>query len=387
MTQTRPARLDPATGAGPLELDAVLDELAERRAEFQQLCYVPRDFVERLKGLGIYRSVTPERFGGDPMPPAEFLSLIERISTVDGSTGWVASFGGQVTYLSSLPVESLAELYADGPDLVFAGGLFPVQPAAPTERGFMVRGRWKFASGCMAADVLCVGIPGDDSTAGKPRGAVLRPRDVEIIQDWDVVGMRATGSFDLAVHGVEVDRRWTFIRGGKPAIDEPIYRYPAISYAAQALSVVSAGVARAALDFAAGEGSGRASVTGAPRLADRAYYRAQVAEAEATLRSARAYFYEVAEQAWDSVSGGGHVSDELNAHIRLSAAHLARTSAAVVSTVVSLSGTAAIYTGHRLQALLADAQVPQQHAFLAPTMYDSAGAVLMGMPPTTPAFR
>src|SRR5918998_3075357 len=130
MTQTRPARLDPAAGAGPVELDAVLDELAERRAEFQQLRYVPRDFVERLKGLGIYRSVTPARFGGDPMPPAEFLSLIERISTVDGSTGWVASFGSQLTYLGSLPLESQAELYADGPDVVFAGALFPVQQAA-----------------------------------------------------------------------------------------------------------------------------------------------------------------------------------------------------------------------------------------------------------------
>ncbi|WP_214403402.1 acyl-CoA dehydrogenase family protein [Pseudonocardia lacus] len=378
MTQTTPA---PAA-----TLDAVLDELAERRLEFQDRRYVPRDFVERLKGLGIYRASVPRRFGGDPMPPAEFLSLVERISAVDGSTGWVASFGAQVSYLCPLPEDTLAAIYADGPDVVFAGALFPVQPAPPTERGFRVNGRWKFASGCMGADILCVGIPGDDSTAGKPRGAVLPPRDVEIIQDWDVVGMRATGSFDLAVHDVEVDRDWTFIRGGAPSVDEPIYRYPTITYAAQALSVVSAGVARAAIDFATGEGSGRASVTGAPKLADRPYYRAQVAEAEATLRSARAYFYEAAREGWESVQHG-EVSDEQNAHLRLSAAHLARTAAAVTGTIVSLSGTAAIYSDHPLQALLADAQVPQQHAFLAPTIYDSAGAVLMGMAPTSPAFR
>ncbi|MCO1657303.1 acyl-CoA dehydrogenase family protein [Pseudonocardia humida] len=382
MTQTTQApAAEPAA-----TLDAVLDELAERREEFQRLRYVPRDFVDRLVRLGLYRASAPQRFGGEPMPPADFLRLVERISAVDGSTGWVASFGAQVSYLGPLPVDTLAEIYADGPDVVFAGALFPVQPAPPTERGFRVNGRWKFASGCMAADVLCVGIPGDDSTAGKPRGAVLRPRDVEIIQDWDVVGMRATGSFDLAVHEVDVDRDWTFIRGGEPSIDEPIYRYPTITYAAQALSVVSAGVARAALDFATGTGGGRASVTGAPKLADRPYYRAQVAEAEATLRSARAYFYEAAEEAWQSVLHG-ELDDGKNAHLRLSAAHLARTSAAVVSAIVSISGTAAIYSDHPLQALLADAQVPQQHAFLSPTIYDSAGAVLMGMAPTSPAFR
>jgi indole-3-acetate monooxygenase len=370
-----------------LTIEEVLAELTERREEFRKQRYVSKDFVAQLKTLGLYRSSTPERFGGEPMPPAKFLELVEQISTVDGSTGWVASFGSQLIYLGSLPLESQAELYADGPDVVFAGALFPVQQAAPTERGFLVNGRWKFASGCMAADIVCVGIQGDDTTSGKPRGALVRPERLEIVQDWDVIGMQGTGSFDLVAKDVEVEREWTFIRGGEPVIDEPLYRYPAITYAAQVLSVVSAGVARAALNFAEEVGSGRASITGAPKLADRAYYRAGIAEAEATLRSARAYFYEAADEAWQTLVDGGHVSDEQNAHLRLSAAHLARTSAQVVHQVVSLSGTAAIYQDHPLPALLGDALVPQEHAFLSPAIYDAAGAVLMGQPATVPAFR
>ena len=368
-------------------LDQVLAELVERRGEFREQSYVSRDFVDRLKQLGLYRAATPEQFGGETMPPADFLRTIERISAVDGSTGWVASFGSQLVYLGSLPLETQAKLYADGPDVVFAGALFPIQQAAPTERGFLVNGRWKFASGCIAADVICVGIPGDDTTSGKPRGALVRPELLEIVRDWDVAGMKGTGSFDLVAKDVEVDREWTFIRGGAPVVDEPLYRYPAITYAAQSLSVVSAGVARAALDFAEEVGSGRASITGAPKLADRAYYRAGVAEAEALLRSARAYFYEATGEAWQTLVDGGLVSDEQNAHLRLSAAYLARTSADVVHKVVSLSGTAAIYRDHPLQALLSDALVPQEHAFLSPAMYDAAGAVLMGLPATIPAFR
>ncbi|TDD02747.1 hypothetical protein E1292_22650 [Nonomuraea deserti] len=238
--------------------DEMLAELAERRQEFREQCYVPKDFVARLKRLGFYRASTPQRFGGETMPPAEFLRKIERISAVDGSTGWVAGFGSQLVYLGSLPLETQAELYADGPDVVFAGALFPVRQATPTERGFLVNGRWKFASGCMAADIVCVGIPGDDSTAGRPRGALVRPERLEIVRDRDVVGMRGTGSFDLVAEDVEIGREWTFIRGGEPVIDEPLYRYPAITYAAQSLSVVSAGVARAALDFAEQDGAPRA---------------------------------------------------------------------------------------------------------------------------------
>ncbi|KJK45748.1 acyl-CoA dehydrogenase [Lentzea aerocolonigenes] len=365
--------------------DDVLAELALRKAEFRELRYVPRDFIGRLKETGIYRSAAPARFGGEPLPPAEFLGLIERISVVDGSTGWVASFASALVYLAGLPEETQAELYRDGPDVVFAGGLFPVQPAVSTERGFVVDGRWKYASGCMGADVLGVGIQG--GTEGKPRVAVLPPSQVEIVRDWDVVGMVGTGSFDLVVRGVEVPREWTFVRGGGSTIDEPLYRYPAIAYAAQVLAVVGAGVARAALDHALSAGAGYAGVTGAPRLADRPYYRAEVASCEAALRSARAWFYELSHEVWDTVVAGDDVSDEQNAHLRLSAAHLARTSSEVVGRLVEVSGTAVINSDHPLQLLFGDALVPKQHAFLGPAIYDAAGAVLMGLPPSTPGFR
>lgn len=374
---------------GAVTLDEVLAELTERRDEFRDQRYVSKDFVARLKQLGLFRVATPRRFGGEPVPPAQFLRQIERISIVDGSTGWVASFGSLPIYLATLPIETQAQLYADGPDVVLAGALLPVQRATPTARGFVVNGRWKFASGCMAADIICVGIPGDGDGAnsGRPRGALVRPERLEIVRDWDVVGMRGTGSFDLVATDVEVDREWTFVRGGEPTVDEPLYRYPAISYAAQSLAVVAAGVARAALDFAEQVGSGRASTTGAPKLADRAYYRAGIAEAEAQLRSARAYFYEAADEAWASIVSCGRISDEQNAHLRLSAAYLARTCSDVVHQVVSLSGAAAIYSEHPLPALLGDALVPQEHAFLSLAMYDAAGAVLMGQPATIPAFR
>jgi alkylation response protein AidB-like acyl-CoA dehydrogenase len=376
-----------ATAGGAVPLEEVLAELADRRDEFRRLRYVPKDFVARLKQAGIYRAATPARFGGEPLPPAEFLSRIERISEVDGSTGWVASFGSALIYLAALPIETQEKIYADGPDVAFAGALFPPQRGEETDLGYRLSGRWKFASGCMGADLLGVGMPGDEASGGKPRTAVLRPEEVRIVQDWDVVGMQGTGSFDLVVEGVVVPREWTFVRGGEPTVDEPLYRYPTIAYASQVLAVVGAGVARAALDHAREVGGGYVGVTGAPKLADRAYYRTEVARAEAALRSARAFFYEATEQSWNSVLAGEPVTDEQNAELRLASAHLAKTASDVVGQLVEVSGTAPINTTHPLQRLLGDALVPKQHAFLGPAVFDSAGAVLMGLPPTSPGFR
>ena len=216
---------------------------------------------------------------------------------------------------------------------------------------------------------------------------MLWPDQVEVVEEWNPVGMRGTGSFDLVVTNVEVSKEWTFVRGGEPTIDEPLYQYPLIAYAAQVLAVVNLGIARAALEHANTTGRGNSGVTGAPRPADRAYYRSELAMAEAELRSARAFFYDITREAWDTILSGDPVSDAQNALIRLAAAHAVKVGDRVVRSVYQLSGTGAIDDAHPMQGLMRDAAVPPQHAFLTSAMYDAAGAVLMGMEPTVPGFR
>ncbi|NML31447.1 acyl-CoA dehydrogenase family protein [Paraburkholderia antibiotica] len=366
-----------------LALDDVIAEIARRREEFERLSHVPRDVIEMLKRARIYRAATPKCFGGDARAPGEFLQMIERIATADGSAAWVASFGSANLYLAALPLATQAQIYADGPDQVFAGGLFPVQNATPEPGGFRVNGTWKFASGCKGADWLGVGIgTGKAGEApGKPRTAVFRPEQVEIVENWNVVGMQGTGSHDLRVSNQFVAEDWTFVRGGAPSVDEPLYRYPTIAYAAQVLAVVNLGLARAALDVANNMAGGRKTTTGAPQLADRAYYRIELAKAEAQLRSARAFFYESTDSVWQSILAGNDVTPDQVSLLRLSATQIAREGADVVNRAYRLGGTTAIYRNHPLQRLARDAMVVTQHAFLGEGNYDGAGAVFVGVQP------
>lgn len=362
-------------------LDRVLAVVEERRAEFEEQRHVPRDVIALFKDAGLYRASAPKRFGGEPLPPAEFLRLIERISAVDGSAGWVASFGSALVYLAALPLDTQAELYADGPDVAFAGGLFPVQPAERVESGgYRVLGRWRFASGCTGADVLGVGIKAGQDRAGRPLTAVLRPEQVRIAENWDVVGLRGTGSHDLVVDGTVVPEEWTFVRGSAATVDEPLYRYPTVPYASQVLAVVGLGVARAALDHVIAQG-GRSGYTGAPKPAERATYRIAVGQAEAQLRSARAFFYEATEEAWVTVLAGAPATADQASMLRLASAHLARTSFEVVRAAYQLGGIDAVADSSPLQRYLRDASVVPQHAFLQEGMYDGAGAVLTGVQP------
>ena len=362
------------------QLASLLAELRVRRRELHGLGHIPQDIVAQFQGLGLYRAFVPEQFGGAGTSPAEFLRLIETISAADGSAGWVASFGFATKYLSSLPAATLAELYADGPDMVFAGAVFPPQSAVPENGGYRVKGRWSFGSGSMGASLIGVGIKVEGETGGLPRMAVMKREKVKIEENWDVIGMFATGSHDLVVDDVWVPEHHTLIRGAAPSIDTAAYRYPTLAMSAQVLAIVGAGVAREAIDELVRMGT-KQSITGAPSMADRPAVQIALAQMEAQLRSARAWFYEETERVWELAKAGAEITQRDCAMLRIASTQIAKTGADVTRRAFELSGTTGIFNAHPLSRLLMDALVVGQHAFMNDGTWQSGGAVLLGKTP------
>ncbi len=373
--------------SGTASLEALLSIITERRADYTERQQLDAETVKLMQAAGVYRALVPRRFGGDELSPADFLRLVERISTADGSAGWVASFGVSAMYLSSLPVTTLEALYAEGPNIVFAGALFPPQQAEVVPGGYLVSGRWQFGSGSTGASLVGVGIKaGDGPASGLPRMAVMPAGKVKIVPNWDVIGLQGTGSHDLVVDKVFVPEEWTFVRGSPPSIDLPIYHYPAMALAAQVLAVVGLGIARAALDEIARMAMHRASITGAPLLAERAHVQIELAKAEAALRSARAFFYDVTENAFAVLCGGEALPREATNLLRLAASNAAQAGADVARAAFRLAGTAGIYSGHPLARFVQDTMVVAQHAFLSEGTWQSSGRVMLGLdaPPGFP---
>ncbi|MGW0035473.1 acyl-CoA dehydrogenase family protein [Gordonia sp. NPDC003376] len=377
---------EPAGPAREAAFAHALDVLRDRRDEFEAQRHVSRDFIALLKRAGMYRASTPTEFGGEPMAPADFMSMVEQISAVDPATGWVASFGSSLVYFAALPPASQATIYASGPDVAYAGGLFPMQEAEKVDGGYVCTGVWQFASGCMGADILGIGLAGGPDTAGKPLTALVDPADVDIVENWNVAGMKATGSHSVRADRLFVPDEMVFVRGGTPQIDEPITRYPGLAYAAQVLAVVTLGAARGALDYAVEVGAARTSITGGQVKGNRSFYKTGVARAEAELRSARAFFYDTTTQVWAKAVAGQSISSSDTAMLRLAATHAAHVGRRVALDVFDLAGTGAIYDTHPLQRYLQDAMVPAQHAMLQTGTYEAAGAVLLGLDAGIPSF-
>jgi alkylation response protein AidB-like acyl-CoA dehydrogenase len=367
-------------------LATLLREVGTRHGEFAAQQSVSDDVVELMKAAGVYRAMVAKRFGGEEWSPSEFLRLIETISIADGSSGWVASFGFSAVYLSALPVDTLAAVYAGGPDVVFAGGIYPPQTALADGDALRVTGRWAWGSGCLGASLIGVGIKTTGSVGGGlPRVAVMPRSRVRIEPNWDVNGLKGTGSHDIVIEDVPVPLDWTFVRGGSSSLDTPLYRYPTLALSAQVLAVVGLGVARAALDEITRIAADRPSITGAPALADRAYVQTEIAKSEAALRSARAFFFETTDDAFATLVAGDDLDRRAMALLRLACSHAARTGADVARMAYTLSGTTGIFTASPIARYMQDAMVVPQHAFLSEGTWQNAGRVLLGLD-TPPGF-
>ncbi len=373
--------IDKSLWGGEEKFDSLLAAIRDSRQVCDDQRYLSSEIVDQFKEIGIYRAFTPKEFGGSGRTPAEFLLAIEAIAAANGSAGWVASFGMNPAYLAALPIETIQQVWKDSPDVVFAGGIFPPKPAERIDGGFAINGRWQFGSGCMGASLIGVGIMPDNGEK-LPRMAVLPREKVEIDQNsWDVHGMVATGSFDLVVKDQIVPEAWTFVRGAKPTLDSPFFRYPSLGFAAQVLSVCALGVARESIDMVLEMAAGRVSVTGAPNLGERAYAQMDIAKAEAKLRSSRAFFYEATLEAWDTIIRGDELSDHQKSTIRLATSNLTHECADVVRAAYKVAGMTSPYYSHHLSRCLRDVHLTTQHAFMGEITFQNAGAMLFGHKP------
>lgn len=211
------------------------------------------------------------------------------------------------------------------------------------------------------------------------------PKDkIEIVDTWNTIGLRATGSHDIKVDKVVVPREWTFIRGSKPIMDDRLFRYPSMALASQVLAVVALGAARSALEFLHESGS-RKSVTGAPKPGARAYLQTEYAKAKGLYLGAQSLFYDTIEAAYEELAHNESVSPDTHIRLRLVASKAARDGAEAARMAFALGGSAVIAEGHPLGRYMLDAAGVAQHAFLSEGTWTAAGAAFFDEP-TMPGY-
>jgi len=340
------------------------------------------EVVDGLRAADLFRLCVPRALGGAEAPPLELVEAVEELARADASAGWclavTATSGLVAAYLDE---DAAGEIYGAAGAAV--GGVFAPRGRAVGSGGRLeVTGRWPFASGSGFCDWLMGGcITQIEGEPDEPR-LVLFPRaDVEILDTWDVSGLRGTGSNDIEVDGLSVPvERSAAVIGAAPRSDGALYAFPLFGLLAAAIAGVTLGVARAAMDDLL-ELAGAKKPEGSRRLlGERSAVQGEVARAEASLRAARGLLVDALARGYERAESGAGVTTDDRMALRLASTHAARSAATVVDACYELGGGSSIYARSPLQRRFRDVHAATQHMLVSPSTLELTGRLLLGMP-------
>jgi 3-hydroxy-9,10-secoandrosta-1,3,5(10)-triene-9,17-dione monooxygenase len=185
--------LDRARALRPMLMAQAATTEADRR--------VSGETTRVLVEAGLYRLGQPRRFGGYECGPSALLKLGFELARGCGSTGWCAMIANVNAWLASYwPIEAQEEIWGENSDHLVTGTFVPTGKCTAADGGYLVHGRWPFASNCDNSDWLFVSALLPEVQGQPPSvGWFMVPRaDLSIDQDsWHVAGMQGTGSKTL----------------------------------------------------------------------------------------------------------------------------------------------------------------------------------------------
>lgn len=359
-----------------------LDPLLRAEAEANEVGrrLTPR-VEDALHSVGVYSISMPLELGGLEFAPRQVIEAIEALARADASTGWAAmalqmAIGTTAAYLGEEP---FAEIVAEGGERTLAAGQ-GTRPgtASRVEGGYLLSGSWQFASGLLHATHVHTAALVVET--GEVRVFTLPKEKVTIVDNWDVMGLRATGSVDYHCHEVFVPAEHTYLATTtEPRLGGAVFRLGLANFAGIQHAGWALGVGRRLLDEMQRIA---ASKTGTPAGAgvDSSEFHSAYAHAEAVLRSARAWNMDVWADIEATLDGGGTASTEQETLARLALGHVTSAAQEVGQIVYRWAGTAALRNGD-LNRVFRDLHGGTQHVTSGPGVLQGCGRRLAGLAP------
>ncbi|MCU0891422.1 MAG: acyl-CoA dehydrogenase family protein [Sandarakinorhabdus sp.] len=368
---------------------ALLETIAARAVDTERQRRLPADLAGELAEAGCFRMLVPRALDGAEVDVATLFATLEQLGCADAATGWCVMIGGTTALISAwLPDAHAREIWSD-PNVITGGVFAPMGRAVADGVDYVVSGRWAWASGSANCRWLLGGavIMDGGEMRRLPSGApdhrmMVMPRaDVELIDTWDALGMRGTGSGDMAATNVRVPqgRSVSFITD-TPRHEGPLYRFAPFGLLALGIAAVASGNALGALDDLKALATAKKAQGSSRTLAERGVVQADFAAAQADLEAARALVHAEIAAAWDRVVAGDALALPERARLRLAATRLTQVAARVTAKMHELAGGTSVYASHPLNRRFRDAHVATQHVMVAPPTLELAGRVLLGLP-------
>jgi alkylation response protein AidB-like acyl-CoA dehydrogenase len=351
--------------------------------------------VDALRKSGLLRMMTPRSLGGLETDPVTRALVGEEVGRYDSAAGWTLENPlDWAVFCARLPDEGAEEIYGDGADIVIAAQFGRPLHATSTDGGYRISGQAPFVSNCLDADWISSTIlvdPDKRPDDNPEMRMVFFPREqCEVIDTWNVMGMRGTGSNDITVDNVFVpgSRSFPMMPEFEPGSHYrgPLYQYPLVGTVAAGIPTPMLGVARKAIDAVTDLALTKTPVASSAPLKERSLAQMQLGKAEAALRSGRLLLFDTLDEAWQRCLNGEPHSLEQRADLLLAMSHAMSSAVRSVELACNIAGTTAFRATSPLERCFRDVQTMRHHVFASEARYGTFGQVRLGVEPEFPVI-
>jgi indole-3-acetate monooxygenase len=343
---------------------------------------------EALRPLRMSHVFAGEEIGGAQLSPRQGLELIEAITYHSGAAGWVSMVHACIGAMSAafLPDSAIERLYAPGTESRFSGQGTPTGMLKKVEGGYLLNGKWSYASGIYHATHTHTAALLDDGS-GQPakdaKGDVIvlcahAPVDKhDLLGNWNVLGLNATGSIDYGAKDVFIPDDMVFpILSAEPQRLKEFFSLGVIGLAAIGHSGWAIGTARRMLDEMAKfarQKTGRAGLLGE---SDKFWF--DYGRAEARVRAGRAFLFEVWRDAEASMESGNRVSTRQISLIHLAKSEVHEAGIEACQFAYRAAGGASLRAGS-MQRIYREMLTAVNHFTINPNIVGAVGRDLGGL--------
>jgi 3-hydroxy-9,10-secoandrosta-1,3,5(10)-triene-9,17-dione monooxygenase len=376
---------------------SLVPTLRARAAEAEQFRRLPDANVAELRSAGLFKVLQPRRCGGFEMSLHTHIDTVAEIARGCGSTAWcMGVIHAHSWLLGSFPQEAQAESYGANPDAIVCAVIAPRGKARAVAGGYRLDGFWPFASGCQHADWLLLGteIAGEGGTVVDAAELLVPARDIVIRDDWNVVGLRGTGSCSIVANDVFVPKhRYLSLPGiiageapGAAAHDTSLYKGAAVPVLVLAITPAALGMAEAALAAFKERLPGREiAYTEHEIQIDSPTTHRQVADAATRIRVARLLLHRCADEIEAAAARGEMMEFTARARVRMDCAHAVRQCMEAAEILYLACGGSGIAETNPVQRAWRDLHAVNMHGALTlETNQVMYGRILLGLKPNTP---
>jgi alkylation response protein AidB-like acyl-CoA dehydrogenase len=396
------AVLEPSTEAAPFELPpdpvaqarAMVPLLCEEAPKIETLGQLTPAVVDALHAGGLYRTLLPRQYNGYNAGLETFFRVMETLAGADASTAWCLGQAVGCSLAAAYVEPAIArEIWGNDRRGVLAWGFQMAGRAKVVPGGYQVTGKWGYGSGGHHATWMgahCnIELPDgsllkDSSGALIERSMLLRQDQINWSSNWDVIGLRGTGSDTYTLTDVFVSEAYSVRRDvdEERRLDEPFFRFTTTSAYSCGFSAVAMGIARAMLDELRTLAQTKKPSHTTRTLRDNPVMHHLVAENEAKLRSARAFVLQSIRDGEDCIQRTGVLDKENKILMRLATTTAIARAKEVAEFVYHEAGAAAIFASSPFDRKIRDIHAAAQQVQARTGHIEVCGQYFLGFDPT-----